>query len=449
MYVTCEQCRTMYRLDDGLVKESGTKVRCSKCKFIFFVYPEKKTQLINQIGSEGAESRTIPKDQSCSDHFTDEDLRYLQERKSRIKGQRVNFDAFFQEEGLQQKLDPHLAKNDRRGTPGNIDDTTGEDQKASDEAPPGDDNTPFDRPDGNTQIAAADHSPGTVSISDRTLPTVDEQTDPFFNYDDDEQIENCKTGNKASDVNLLEDRTLPDYDEIPSVPVLDDDFENSGYERAHYREDWQDQYEWNEFDYEPDEFDENIRPPEHEVVDTDKEVPGEDRSFQMAMEIGEQYEWGREEVKLLARVFYEHGWSLTRNYILRELELGMTFDEFQLAVKIREIWHSHTEFSIGYSLKGSFGDDSLKYRSVYKNPAWSLCLKIIRKFDSRPDPEEIEQHFLTLFSIWKFSSELQDRHITYYGFIKEIVNGDDASLDMLVWQYSYFGEIEGDYPNGW
>ena len=41
MYVNCEQCNTTYRLDAGLVKESGTKVRCSACKHIFVVYPEK------------------------------------------------------------------------------------------------------------------------------------------------------------------------------------------------------------------------------------------------------------------------------------------------------------------------------------------------------------------------------------------------------------------------
>ena len=38
MIVTCENCSTKFNLDEGLIKESGSKVRCSKCQHIFTVY---------------------------------------------------------------------------------------------------------------------------------------------------------------------------------------------------------------------------------------------------------------------------------------------------------------------------------------------------------------------------------------------------------------------------
>ena len=38
MLVTCEKCQSKFKLDDDLVKESGTKVRCSNCQDIFAVY---------------------------------------------------------------------------------------------------------------------------------------------------------------------------------------------------------------------------------------------------------------------------------------------------------------------------------------------------------------------------------------------------------------------------
>ena len=38
MLVTCEKCQSKFNLDDDLVKESGTKVRCSNCQDVFTVY---------------------------------------------------------------------------------------------------------------------------------------------------------------------------------------------------------------------------------------------------------------------------------------------------------------------------------------------------------------------------------------------------------------------------
>ncbi|MFW6323688.1 MAG: DUF3426 domain-containing protein [Desulfovibrionales bacterium] len=40
MVVQCPKCRTKYRLDDELVSPDGAKVRCSRCKEEFTVFPE-------------------------------------------------------------------------------------------------------------------------------------------------------------------------------------------------------------------------------------------------------------------------------------------------------------------------------------------------------------------------------------------------------------------------
>jgi predicted Zn finger-like uncharacterized protein len=39
MIVECESCLSKFNLDEALIKEEGSKVRCSKCKNIFTVYP--------------------------------------------------------------------------------------------------------------------------------------------------------------------------------------------------------------------------------------------------------------------------------------------------------------------------------------------------------------------------------------------------------------------------
>ena len=39
MIITCDKCSTSFNLDDFLVKEDGSKVRCSICKHVFTAYP--------------------------------------------------------------------------------------------------------------------------------------------------------------------------------------------------------------------------------------------------------------------------------------------------------------------------------------------------------------------------------------------------------------------------
>ncbi len=39
MIITCQECNSSFNVDDGLIKETGTKVRCSKCENIFVAYP--------------------------------------------------------------------------------------------------------------------------------------------------------------------------------------------------------------------------------------------------------------------------------------------------------------------------------------------------------------------------------------------------------------------------
>lgn len=40
MIVTCNECESSFKVDDSLIKETGSKVRCSKCSSVFVVYPE-------------------------------------------------------------------------------------------------------------------------------------------------------------------------------------------------------------------------------------------------------------------------------------------------------------------------------------------------------------------------------------------------------------------------
>ncbi|MDM8515677.1 DUF4388 domain-containing protein [Desulfobacterales bacterium HSG16] len=43
MNISCEKCSTTFRLDEKLIKEKGTSVRCASCSHVFKVYPPDKT----------------------------------------------------------------------------------------------------------------------------------------------------------------------------------------------------------------------------------------------------------------------------------------------------------------------------------------------------------------------------------------------------------------------
>ncbi|MBW2107173.1 MAG: zinc-ribbon domain-containing protein [Deltaproteobacteria bacterium] len=44
MLVTCEKCKSKFNLDKSLVKETGSKVRCSQCRHVFTVFPQASDQ---------------------------------------------------------------------------------------------------------------------------------------------------------------------------------------------------------------------------------------------------------------------------------------------------------------------------------------------------------------------------------------------------------------------
>jgi predicted Zn finger-like uncharacterized protein len=37
MIVTCNECDSSFNVDDSLIKDDGSKVRCSKCSSVFIV----------------------------------------------------------------------------------------------------------------------------------------------------------------------------------------------------------------------------------------------------------------------------------------------------------------------------------------------------------------------------------------------------------------------------
>ena len=49
MIITCDNCNTSFKLGDDLVKEGGTKVKCTKCAHVFVAHPEAQIEEFDVI----------------------------------------------------------------------------------------------------------------------------------------------------------------------------------------------------------------------------------------------------------------------------------------------------------------------------------------------------------------------------------------------------------------
>ncbi|WP_462269785.1 DUF3426 domain-containing protein [Desulfobacter sp.] len=62
MIITCEACSTRFVLDDAMIKPEGSKVKCSKCRHIFTVFPPDQPE--NEVSDEPkSEEHDIPFDE--------------------------------------------------------------------------------------------------------------------------------------------------------------------------------------------------------------------------------------------------------------------------------------------------------------------------------------------------------------------------------------------------
>jgi predicted Zn finger-like uncharacterized protein len=48
MIIECNKCNSLFRLDEGLLREKGSKVRCSVCKHVFITYPSGRQPTADQ-----------------------------------------------------------------------------------------------------------------------------------------------------------------------------------------------------------------------------------------------------------------------------------------------------------------------------------------------------------------------------------------------------------------
>ncbi len=86
MIIECEKCHTKFNLDENLLKETGSKVRCSICKNVFTAFPPEAEPEIEEISAKKAEETgvippgEIPKEEDLLSDFDETIAEEIEEK---------------------------------------------------------------------------------------------------------------------------------------------------------------------------------------------------------------------------------------------------------------------------------------------------------------------------------------------------------------------------------
>ena len=127
MIIECKKCKSLFRLDEGLLREDGSKVRCSVCRHVFISYPpgwelgaeEKPGALDRSLGETVTlESPPVLEDEEPEPLLEDADDRdfeaaFEEEEAETNRLQAVSPDPFPQQEAKEGDEEFHLEMDDR------------------------------------------------------------------------------------------------------------------------------------------------------------------------------------------------------------------------------------------------------------------------------------------------------------------------------------------------
>jgi tetratricopeptide (TPR) repeat protein len=151
------------------------------------------------------------------------------------------------------------------------------------------------------------------------------------------------------------------------------------------------------------------------------------RAKQIAVEVIQSHDWGKESLHLLQQVFYENGWAAARMAIERELAKGLTQEELELALYIRSIWTENQQYWISF-IHITSNSNGQQTRAAYKNMSWPESLRIIRSFNNIPSEEEIQLFIDQTYDDWYCSPILQRIFKAFIRYLKYRTGSVRSSL---------------------
>ncbi|MCO6428948.1 hypothetical protein [Nitrosomonas communis] len=167
-------------------------------------------------------------------------------------------------------------------------------------------------------------------------------------------------------------------------------------------------------------------PTRHELFNLPDRLTRAERALQIAIRVGDEFDWDRNGIKILATIFNRYWWSSSQTAMRRAIESGMIPKELILAEELRQMWYEHPDF---WSAMNKSGEICHQYSLI----SWPTALKIIRSFNSYPQIEEVEALLNECLERWLCSSSLQHRFKGFYMYVLYRVGAYDDLTDHEGW----------------
>lgn len=182
-------------------------------------------------------------------------------------------------------------------------------------------------------------------------------------------------------------------------------------------------------------------PTRQELSDLPDRLTRAERALQIALKIGEEFDWDKSGIKQLAIIFNRYWWSSSQTAMRRAIESGMTPKELILAEELRQIWYEHPEF---WSALNKLDEIYPKYSLI----SWPTALKLIRSFNGYPQVEEIEALLNECLDRWINSSSLQHSFRGFYMYALYRVGAFDDLPDQDGWIiFDHYPTDETEFVN--
>ena len=186
------------------------------------------------------------------------------------------------------------------------------------------------------------------------------------------------------------------------------------------------EYSWEEYEPVGVEYDDEITENEIFSLPTENRLTRLERARQVALELGDEYDWDEDGIDVLTKIFFKHGWNATRRSMRWELDAGVTPFELLLAEKAREIWFEYTEFS-----EARHGRYGISHK--YLNLSWPNALLLIRSFGAYPDPAEIEKLLIDLYDTYQNKASLIDAYGSFTKYLEYHIGRGRSALRESPW----------------
>jgi len=211
------------------------------------------------------------------------------------------------------------------------------------------------------------------------------------------------------------------------------------------------EFDWKDLSFDADDFDEAPDRTEwsHEVR-TGGRISRESRALQEAIQLAQEYAWDERGAELLAEVFERYFWSSAKASMRREIEGGMTPEELELALALRDFWRGRTEFSIDLGYRRSRGRLEMNTsRAIYHVLSWPAALRLIRMANSIPDQAEIEVFLDDLYCEWYSSNSLQRLYPSFRVYLYRWLDYLEKRSDLVgAWSARIDSNCEAEFNDG-